>query len=63
MDKLKVLGTVSTLVGLGATFLSSIINEKKYQKHIDESVNKAITEREMEKKKPQEVYEAEVVED
>ena len=38
----KLLGIVGTVLGIGATLLSSYVNEKQQEEEIDRKVNEAI---------------------
>jgi hypothetical protein len=42
----KILGIVSTVVGMGATLLSDWVNEKKMDEKIIEKINEALANRE-----------------
>lgn len=41
---IKVLGITATLVGIGATFLTDWVNEKKLDEKVTEKVNEAFTQ-------------------
>ena len=44
----KLLGIVGTVLGIGATLLSSYVNEKQQEEEIDRKVNEAIAKIEKE---------------
>ena len=44
----KLLGIVGTVLGIGATLLSSYVNEKQQEEEIDRKVNEAIAKLEKE---------------
>ena len=44
----KMLGVVGTVLGIGATLLSSYVNEKQQEEEIDRKVNEAIAKLEKE---------------
>jgi len=45
---MNILGLSATVVGIGATLVSNIVNEKKMEEKIEEKVNEALAKQEKE---------------
>lgn len=45
---IKILGITATIIGMGATFLTDWVNEKKMDEKIEEKVNEALAQKEEE---------------
>ena len=48
LNVIKIIGLATTLVGMGAEFLSNWVEERKLDEKIDEKIDKALKEREKE---------------
>ena len=45
---IKVIGIAATIIGMGTTFITDWVNEKKMDEKIEEKVNKALARKENE---------------
>lgn len=45
---IKILGITATIIGMGATFLTDWVNEKKMDEKIEEKVNEALAQKDEE---------------